>query len=146
MQSQPVHGHANSSMTEQPRPTGRPDIDGTLRAPLLAHVIVTHMVVLVVRVTVSYRTIELGLPAVWLGIISASFAILPIFTALRIGRYIDRGHDAHAAWIGSALVLVSAIALWAWPGSAIQRLAFTILLGSGHMFLTSSAQLLCVRS
>ena len=133
-------------MTEQPRPAGRPDIDWTLLAPLLAHVIVTHVVVMVARVTVTYRTIELGLPAVWLGIISASFAILPIFTALHIGRYIDRGHDAHAAWIGSALVLVSAFALWAWPGSAIQLLAFTILLGSGHMFLMAAQQMLCVRS
>src|SRR5262245_1567332 len=133
-------------MTEQSRPAGRPDLDWTLLAPLLAHVIVTHAMVLVVRVTVSYRIIELGLPAVWLGIISASFAILPIFTALRIGRYIDRGHDAHAAWIGSALTLVSAVALWAWPGSAIHLLAFTILLGSGHMFLMAAQQMLCVRS
>jgi predicted MFS family arabinose efflux permease len=133
-------------MTEQSRPAGRPDLDWTLLAPLLAHVIVTHAMVLVVRVTVSYRIIELGLPAVWLGIISASFAVLPIFTAVRIGRYIDRGHDAHAAWIGSAITLVSAIALWAWPGSAFHLLAFTILLGTGHMFLMAAQQMLCVRS
>src|SRR5215510_2774616 len=133
-------------MTEQSRPAGRPDLDWTLLAPLLAHVIVTHAMVLVVRVTVSYRIIELGLPAVWLGIISASFAILPIFTAVRIGRYIDRGHDAHAAWIGSALTLVSAVALWAWPSSAMHLLAFTILLGSGHIFLMAAQQMLCVRS
>jgi len=138
-------------MTEEFRPTGlrniaRRDIDWALLAPLLAHVIVTHVVVLVVRVTISYRTIELGLPALWLGAISASFAILPIFTALRIGRYIDRGHDAHAAWIGSALTLASAIALWAWPASALHLLAFTILLGTGHMFLMAAQQMLCVRS
>jgi predicted MFS family arabinose efflux permease len=102
--------------------------------------------VLVVRVTVSYRSIELGLPALWLGIISASFAILPIFTALRIGRYIDRGHDAQAAWIGSALMLMAAVALWLWPNSAIHLLAFTILLGTGHMFLMAAQQMLCVRS
>jgi predicted MFS family arabinose efflux permease len=137
-------------MNEQSRPAGRQKIDQAidwrLLAPVLAHVIVTHVVVLVVRVTISYRTIELGLSEVWLGIISASFAILPIFTALRIGRYIDRGHDAHAAWIGSALTLVSAVALWAWPGSTIHLLAFTILLGSGHMFLMAAQQMLCVRS
>ena len=66
-------------------------VDGLTRLGItpadLAHVVVTHIVVLVVRVTISYRTIELGLPAIWLGAISASFAILPIFTALQIGRW-----------------------------------------------------------
>src|SRR5256714_3382642 len=133
-------------MTEELRLAGRRDIDWTLLAPLLAHVIVTHVAVLVVRVTVSYRTIELELPALWLGMISASFAILPVFTALRIGRYIDRGHDAQAAWIGSVLTLAAAVATWAWPNSAIQLLAFTILLGTGHMFLMAAQQMLCVRS
>src|SRR5262245_28796780 len=136
-------------MNEQSRPAGRQKIDQAidwrLLAPVLAHVIVTHVVVLVVRVTISYRTIELGLSEVWLGIISASFAILPIFMAVGIGRYIDRGHDAHAAWIGSALTLVSAVALWAWPGTTIHLLAFTILLGTGHMFLMAAQQMLCVR-
>ena len=92
-------------MDNETRPAVTRDVDWTVLAPLLAHVIITHVVVGVVRVTISYRTVELGLPAIWLGVISAGFAILPIFLALRIGRYIDRGHDAHAAWIGSAIVL-----------------------------------------
>src|SRR5262249_39217648 len=70
----------------------------------------------------------------------------PIFTALRIGRYIDRGHDAQAARIGSALTLIAAVALWAWPGSAVHLLIFTILLGTRHMFLMAAQQMLCVRS
>jgi predicted MFS family arabinose efflux permease len=105
----------------------------------------THVVVGVVRVTISYRTLELGLPVVWLGVISAGFAILPIFTAVRIGRYIDRGHDAHAAWIGSALMLVACVALWAWPGSGAALLMYTIVLGTGHMFLMAAQQMLTVR-
>src|SRR5436853_7875630 len=116
-------------MSEESRLPVAPDIDWTLLAPLIAHVVFTHTVIGVVRVTVSYRTIELGLPPLWLGTISASFAIIPIFTALRIGRYIDRGHDAQAAWIGSALMLAAALALWLWSSSAIHLLAFTILLG-----------------
>src|SRR5215471_9872256 len=133
-------------MTEELRLADRRDIDWTLLAPLLAHIAVTHVAVMIVRVTVSYRSIELGLPALWLGIISASFAIIPIFTALRIGRYIDRGHDAQAAWIGSALMLVAAVGLWLWPSSAIHLLVFTTLLGTGHMFLMAAQQMLCVRS
>src|SRR5215813_12819876 len=106
-------------MSDETRPGGSGDIDWRLLTPLLAHVFITQLMVVVVRVTVSYRTIELGLPVIWLGVISAGFAILPIFTAVRIGRYIDRGHDAHAAWIGSALILIGCVALWAWPGPAV---------------------------
>ncbi len=130
-------------MAEESRPAR--DVDWRLLGPLLAHVVFTHVVVGVVRVTISYRTLELGLPVVWLGVISAGFAILPIFTAVQLGRYIDRGHDAHAAWIGSALILAACVALWAWPGSAILLLVFTILLGTGHMFLMAAQQMMTVR-
>jgi predicted MFS family arabinose efflux permease len=132
-------------MDDETRPAVAGDVDWKLLAPLLAHVIITHTVVGVVRVTISYRTVELGLPAIWLGVISAGFAILPIFLALKIGRYIDRGHDAHAAWIGSAIVLAACVALWAWPTSAALLLLFTIVLGTGHMFLMAAQQMLTVR-
>jgi MFS family permease len=112
----------------------------------LAHVVVVHFVVTVVRVTVSYRTVELGLSAIWVGIIAAGFAILPIFIAVRIGRYIDRGHDARAAWIGSVIVLCASVAFWAWPGSAVWLLLFTVALGTGHMFLMAAHQMLTVRA
>jgi MFS family permease len=132
-------------MAEESRPAGRGDLNWALLAPLLAHVAFTHIAVGIVRVTISYRTVELDLSVIWLGVISASFAILPVFTAVQIGRYIDRGHDAYAAWIGSALVLAAAIALSLWSGSAMVLLVLTILLGTGHMFLMASQQMLAVR-
>ena len=125
------------------RPAG--DVDWQLLAPLLAHVVVTHIVVGILRVTMSYRTVELGLPVIWLGVIAAGFALVPIFVAVQIGRYIDRGHDARAAWIGSALMLLAAFGMWAWPLSIVHLLGFTMLLGTGHMFLMASQQMLTVR-
>src|SRR5947208_5490702 len=113
-------------MTDESRPAR--DVDWAILTPLLAHVVITHVVVGIVRVTTSYRTVELGLPVVWLGIISAGFAILPIFSAVKIGRFIDRGHDAQATWIGSALVLLACAGLWAWPISAMHLMVFTVLL------------------
>ena len=134
-------------MQESPaRPDTRGEIDWRLFAPLLAHVVLVNMAFGVLRVTTSYRTIELGLPAFWLGAISAGFAILPIFLAVQIGRYIDRGHDAHSAWIGSVLMLIAAFGLWAWPLSAAHLLFFTVVLGTGHMFLMAAQQMLTVRS
>ena len=108
----------------------RSDINFRVLIPLLFSAAAVQVVVAIVRVTTSYRVVELDLPVIWLGIISAGFAILPIFLALQIGRYIDRGHDAHAAWIGSAMILLACVALWAWPTSAVHLLVFTIVLGS----------------
>ena len=121
-------------------------IDWHLLTPLLAHSISTHVAVGIVRVTTSYRTVELGLPIWWLGLISAAFAILPVFLAVRIGRHIDRGHDAQAAWMGAGMILLGATGLWLWPVSGVALLGFTIFLGTGHMFCMASHQMLCVRS
>jgi MFS family permease len=123
-----------------------PDIDWRLLGPLPANAFMVHTVIGVVRVTTSYRTIELGLPVLWLGVISAGFALLPVFSAVALGRFIDRGNDARAAWIGAALMLIAVAGLWAWSLSGPLLLAFTIVLGFGHMFCMASHQMLAVRS
>ena len=69
-----------------------------------------------------------------------------MFTALQVGRWIDRGNDARAIWIGSALVFIACIGFWAWPQSAMHLLGFCVLLGFGHMFCMAGHQMLAVRS
>src|SRR5947209_2799779 len=122
-----------------------PDIDWRLLAPLIANAFMVHTVIGIIRVTTSYRTIELGLPVVWLGVISAGFALLPVFSAVSLGRFIDRGNDSQAAWIGAGLVLLSAAGFWAWSSTAPLLLLFTVVLGFGHMFCMASHQMLAVR-
>jgi MFS family permease len=133
-------------MLQQPpaRPA-EPDIDWRLLGPLLVNAVLVHTVVGILRVTTSYRTVELDLSIIWLGVISAGFALLPVFSALTLGRYIDRGNDSRAAWIGAGLILVSAVGFWAWPLSGLHLLAFTVVLGFGHMFCMASQQMLAVR-
>src|SRR6201982_1649774 len=111
-------------MIEEPSAPVAPesDIDYRLLIPFRAHVMLIQTLILIVRITSPYRAIELGLPVVWLGIIATGFAIIPVFTALRVGRWIDRGNDARAAWLGSALVLVACIGFWAWPSSRLSLL------------------------
>src|SRR5258708_2578985 len=125
--------------------TAPPDIDWKLLAPLLANAFMVHTVIGIIRVTTSYRTIELDLPVLWLGVISAGFALLPIFSAVALGRFIDRGNDSQAAWIGAALVLISVAGFWAWSSTGLRLLAFTVVLGFGHMFCMASHQMLAVR-
>src|SRR5262249_57792644 len=72
------------------------------------------------------------------------FAIIPVFAAVSVGRWIDRGNDARAVWIGSALVAIACVGFWAWPGSAMHLLALNVLLGFGHMFSMAGHQMLAV--
>ena len=131
-------------MLQKPAPDAG-DIDYRLLVPVLVNSVLMQTIVSIVRVTTSYRAVELELSVVWLGVISAAFALFPIFLAVKVGRFIDRGHDAQAAWIGSALV-AAACAGFAFLHSAAALLAFTAVLGTGHLFLMAAQQMLCVRA
>src|SRR6516164_5056296 len=135
-------------MTEEPSTRVAPgsDIDYRLLVSLLIHVVLTQALILVIRITTSYRTIELDLPVVWLGIIATGFALIPAFTALPVGRWIDRGNDAKACRLGAALVLVACIGFWGWSASALYLLSFSVLLGFGHMFCMAGHQMLAVHA
>src|SRR5579863_1951509 len=132
-------------LQQTPARPAEPDIDWRLLGPLLVNSVLVQTVVGILRVTTSYRTVELNLSIVWLGVISASFALLPVFSAVTLGRYIDRGNDSRAAWIGAGLIMISAVGFWAWPLSGMYLLAFTAVLGFGHMFCMASQQMVAVR-
>src|SRR6516162_5950777 len=82
--------------------------------PLLATAFLEQTVVATARITTSYRALELGLSVVWLGAITAAFAILPMLFALRVGRSIDRGNDVRIAWLGAALEMAACAGFYLW--------------------------------
>src|SRR5438067_2347610 len=113
--------------------------------PLLATAFCEQTVTSTARITTSYRALELGLSVVWLGAITAAFAILPMVFAVKIGRSIDRGHDARTAWIGGALLVIACAGFSLWQ-SLIGLFLFTAILGIAHLHLVISQQVLCTRS
>ena len=129
------------SKTPPPRPGG---IDYRLLVPLLLNTLCVQTAVAIIRITTSYRAIELELSVVWLGVISATIAILPLIFAVPVGRFIDRGHDALATWIGGAVLVVSATGFIVWP-TPVGLLACTALLGVAQMFLVAGQQIVCTR-
>jgi MFS family permease len=135
-------------MSEEPKPpeSSKSDYDYGLLLPFLAHVALLQTMILIVRVTTSYRALELGLPVFWLGVIAAGFAIIPVFSAVKLGRWIDRGFDAQAIRIGNVLILAACIGLWLWPSSALHLVGLSVLLGFGHMFCMAGHQMLMVRA
>jgi predicted MFS family arabinose efflux permease len=121
------------------------DVDYRLLVPLLANSAVIQAVYAIERVTTSYRAIALDLPVVWIGVISATFAILPIFLAVWVGRYLDRGNDAQACWIGAVLMVAACAGFRFLAGSITTLLLFMALLGISHLFMMASQQMLCIR-
>jgi MFS family permease len=120
------------------------DINLHLLAPLLVSTTLVQAVAALMRITTSYRAVEMGLSVTWVGVISATFSLLPIFVALWVGRFIDRGYDAAAAWIGATLLVIGCGGCVLWAG-ALPLLIFTAILGTGHLFLMASQQMLCLR-
>jgi len=101
-------------------------------------------IVTLIRVTTSYRAVELGISVVGIGIIAAAFSILPIALAVVIGRYVDRGNDAKSVWLG-AVLMIAGSAGFTVADSQITLILFTALLGAAHMIMTVGLQVLCAR-
>ena len=111
----------------------------------MAHGVLVQIITGMVRVTTSYRIVQLNLDVIWYGIIPATFALFPIFLAVSVGRFIDRNHDAHAAMIGSGMMLGAVVGL-RFADSPFTIMPYTALFGVGHLFLMASHQMLCVRA
>lgn len=127
--------------------TGRKNgIDYRVLVPPLLHSTLIQTIYAIIRVTTSYRAIELDLPVIWLGVIAATFAIPPTLLAVRLGRVLDRGHDARAAWIGSGVLVLACAGFCFLADSVTALLLLTALFGIGHLLIMASQQMLCIRS
>lgn len=122
-----------------------PDVNYRLLIPLLINTGVVQLAIMMIRVTASYRAIELGLPAIWLGVITSSYAVLPLMLAVSVGRFIDRGHDALSTWIGGSLMMVAAAGFVVWS-SLIGLIVCMAMLGVSQMFLIAGQQIVCMRA
>jgi predicted MFS family arabinose efflux permease len=121
------------------------EFDLRLLIPLLLLTVLVQIVTAIVRITTSYRAFELDLSTAWLGVIAAAFAAFPIMMAVQVGRFIDRGNDALTIWVGSAIMAASSAGFVLWP-SAVGLVVVTTIMGSGHIMLMASQQMLCVRA
>jgi MFS family permease len=126
-------------------PAPRHDLHLLLFALFLAHSMLFQIATSVTRITTSYRSIELDLSYVWYGAISSGYALLPIFLAVPVGRYMSGGHDARVIWIGAALALGANVGLWAYPANAPLLLLYSVIAGVGHLCLMAGHQMLSLR-
>lgn len=78
---------------------------------LLCHALFLQLGSYIARPATAYRALELGVDPAYLGLIAASFAIIPLFTALLLGRATDRGREPLVLVVGAVLMLISGVGL-----------------------------------
>lgn len=110
--------------------------------PLLAAGLLAQAVVHLLRVSVTYEALGEGMGASVVGLLSAVFALLPVFLTVQIGRFNDRGHAALATVLGGVALLSGAVMLWLVPTSLPLLILSTAVLGIGLTLLVSSLQLI----
>jgi MFS family permease len=104
-----------------------------LLVPLYAHTLLIQAVVFVLRPTAVYRAIELDVSGAWLGVVGASFALVPLFLALSIGHAADRFGERRIIALGSGAIVLSAGGFVALSDSVWSVLGWSVLLGTGHL-------------
>jgi MFS family permease len=122
------------------------ELDMRLATPLMIQTIFVHCAVTIGRVATSYKVVELDLSVVWVGAMSGAFSLLPALLAVPVGRFIDRGHDSLATWVGSALLVIATFGYWLFPATGLSLLFATGLLGVGQLGCMAGHQMIAVRA
>ncbi|MEU6641820.1 MFS transporter [Saccharomonospora sp. NPDC046836] len=100
---------------------------------LLAHSTLTQLVTFVLRPATSYRALELEVPAAWLGVLSGSFALVPLVLALPAGQLVDRLGERRIMIAGSLLMAVAGGVFLGFGRSVPGLVAGSVLLGTAHL-------------
>ena len=100
---------------------------------LLLHSVLVQAVTFVVRPTSTYRALELGVPATWLRVLSASFAIVPLVLAVPAGEAVDRLGERRVMLVGSLLICGATVVFVLVGGGVAGLVAGSVLLGVGYL-------------
>ncbi|MFR9731162.1 MFS transporter [Saccharopolyspora sp. MS10] len=100
---------------------------------LLAHAVLTQLVTFVLRPATSYRALELDVPASWLGVLSGSFALVPLLLALPAGHVVDRLGERRVMVAGGVLLCASGASFLVLGDSVPGLVIGNVLLGTGHL-------------
>ena len=97
------------------------------------HTALVQVITFVLRPTATYRAIELDVDVYWLGLLGASFAVVPLVLALPSGQAVDRFGEGRVMLVGSCVVM-SATLLFTFGASTISGVVVaSVLLGLGHL-------------
>jgi MFS family permease len=102
-------------------------------------VLLVHTAVSLVRPMVSYRVLELGVPARYLGLVAVAFALVPLVVGIAIGRQVDRRGPRRFQIAGVALLAAAGLGLGLLGGLAGVVAMFAVF-GMGHLLVMVAVQ------
>jgi MFS family permease len=117
-----------------------------LFAGLFLHTTLIYVVVAMGRISTSYAAVEQELSFAWVGIISAAFSLLPVFMAVPLGRFIDRGFDTLSVRLGSVALIISGAIFAFAPAGPFALMFGTAFLGVGQIGCMAGHQMIAIRS
>lgn len=91
------------------------------------------------RPVLSYRAIDLGMGAAEIGVLTASFAVLPIFLAIPLGRVIDRHGGRRVAIAGATVTTLCGVGFVLADSYAL-LIVLNVLTGVGQLALVLAVQ------
>jgi MFS family permease len=93
------------------------------------------------RPMVTYRALGLGASPVEIGLVQSAFSIIPVFTAVAIGRWVDRLGEVRILAFGMTMISLGGIAL-AMSGSLLVLAVGQCVIGLGEITHIVSSQAL----
>ncbi|WP_298587068.1 MFS transporter [uncultured Kocuria sp.] len=107
---------------------------------LVAGALLTQTALNLVRPVTTYKLLSLDADSVTVGLVTAAYAVVPLVTAMWLGRMTDRVRDLRTMVVAGALILaLGAVALAIAPSVALVAVA-SALLGMGHLVFTIAGQ------
>ncbi|MGN9776106.1 MFS transporter [Micromonospora sp. H33] len=109
---------------------------------LLAHTIVVQAVTFMLRPASAYRALDLDVPSAWLGVLGASFAVVPLVLAVPSGHAVDRFGERRVALAGSGLLAAAGLGFVFLAHSVAGLVLASMVLGTGHLCTVVAQQAL----
>jgi MFS family permease len=106
---------------------------------ILVTLVLTQAATFLARPVTSYRALALGADERVIGLITASFAVIPLVVAVPLGRVTDRRRPVGMLAAGVVLLAASYLLLGL-AGSLAELALWSALLGLGHLALILAAQ------
>jgi MFS family permease len=113
---------------------------------VLAHALTLQLGAYIVRPSSAYQALELGVGPGLVGLVAASFAVIPLVLAVPLGRWNDARHPFQILLPGAALMVLGGVGLLWWTSSLTGLLVWNAVIGLGHLMSVLGEQTLVARS